>query len=115
MLLTKNDGLIQGDLCQDCLKSGSTAIRTKLKEQASQQLLQELNSHASVAQYRLALEQLEATDEEIQLPRFYQWWLKRLEVLSQETQELENARLGLSSCQCGKPRSQLRITFQEED
>lgn len=114
-LLIKDDGLIQGDICPNCLKSGSSAIRHRLKEQASQWMQQEVNGRTSIAQYKLALEQMETAEEDIQLPWFYHWWLKRLAILSQETQELETARLGLSGCQCGKPRSRLRITFQDEE
>ncbi len=112
-LLCRDDGLIQGDICPNCLHLGASGIQTKLKATAAQKM-HAGNDTGSITQYRSALEQFEAATTEIKLPRFYHWWLKRLEILAQETQELEKARLGISHCQCGHPRSH-RITFLEED
>ena len=79
-LLCNDQGLIHGDVCPDCLKSKASGIKQQLK----------------------------VFTEDIKLPKFYQWWMKKLEILSQETQELENARLGLSK-RCNRQRSRLRM------
>ncbi|HTL89048.1 MAG TPA: hypothetical protein VL134_06590 [Leptolyngbya sp.] len=54
------------------------------------------------------------TTEAIRRPKLYQWWFKRLTILSEATQEIESARRGTRSCNCQKPR-QIRIRFQEND
>jgi len=114
-LLSRENGLLQGDICPSCLKLGASRMEKRLKSAAAEIMQQERKESLCIDQYRTALEQFEAAEEGIKMPRFYHWWLKHLEIISQETQELEKARLGLSQCQCGKPRSQFRITFQEEE
>ncbi len=54
------------------------------------------------------------TTEEINRPQFYEWWFKRLTMLSAATQEIEQARFGSLQCSCQKSR-QLRIRFQSDD
>ncbi len=54
------------------------------------------------------------TTEEIYRPTFYEWWFKRLVILSEAAQEIENARLGSVRCGCQKSR-QLQIRFQPDD
>lgn len=83
-LLCNNEGLIEGDVCPDCLKSRASGIKP----------------------------QVQVFAEDIKLPKFYHWWIKKLEILSQETQELENARLGISNCRCNRER--LRLIFKED-
>jgi hypothetical protein len=73
----------------------------------------ELEGSQSIPARQLALELLEFSQEDVKLPTFYKWWLKRIEIFSQESQELEAARLGLSNCSCGR-RSHLRIVFEDD-
>jgi hypothetical protein len=91
-------------------------IKQKLRQQANHLLEQQKNRRTqTTTEYKTALELLEAAEEDLRLPTFYHWWMKKLEILSQETQELEKSRLGLTGCQCEKGRSRLRITFLQED
>jgi hypothetical protein len=60
------------------------------------------------------LQQKLQTNEEISRPRFYEWWFKRLAILSEATQEIEQARFSSLRCGCGKSR-QIRIRFQPDD
>jgi len=84
-LLCDSNGLIQGDLCSTCSKLSSKHLKQKLQ-----------------------------TNEEIIQPKFYQWWFKRLTILSEATQEIEQARLGSSRCHCQNSRG-LKILFQRDD
>ena len=108
-LLYSDSGLIQGDVCPDCLKLKASGIKQKLRES-------ELSLQAELEGSRVASQQAllpECSAEAVRLPRFYEWWLKQVEIFSQESQELEAARLGLSSCHCGR-RSRLRIVFEDD-
>ncbi|OUC16121.1 MAG: hypothetical protein B0A82_03415 [Alkalinema sp. CACIAM 70d] len=112
-LLCNDEGLIQGDLCPHCLKLKTAAIQHKLRQQSGQ-LLQQANHDRdqSLSLRQRGLELLTLSQESLTRPSLYTWLSKRLEVLSQETQELEAARLGLQSCACGH-RSKLRILFED--
>lgn len=112
-LLCNDEGLIQGDLCPHCLKLKTAAIQDKLRQQSGQ-LLQQANHDRgqSLSLRQRGLELLTLSQESLTRPSLYTWLSKRLEVLSQETQELEAARLGLQSCTCGQ-RSKLRILFED--
>lgn len=114
-LLCTDAGLIQGDLCPNCLKLKASGIRQKIRAQSGQLLKQaEQDPTRSLPLRQRALELLSLAQEPLTLPSFYHWLSKRLEIFSQETQELESARLGLSrSCSCGK-RSRLRILFEDD-
>lgn len=113
-LLYTDKGLIQGDVCPNCLKLKANGIRQKIKEQSRLLMRQaELETSGSTFARQLALELLECSGEDLRLPTFYEWLLKRIEIFSQESQELEAARLGLSNCPCGK-RSHLRIVFEDD-
>jgi hypothetical protein len=54
------------------------------------------------------------TAEAIQRPQFYDWWFKRLTILSAATQEIEQARFAAKQCRCQTVQS-LRIRFQSDD
>lgn len=114
-LLYNGSGLIQGDVCPNCLKLKASGIKQKMKEQSEWLIKQaaELEDSQSIPAHQLAIELLEGSQEDVKLPKFYDWLLKRLEIFSQESQELEAARLGLSNCSCGK-RSHLRIVFEDD-
>jgi hypothetical protein len=105
-LLYNNQELIQGDVCSDCLQLKTDEIKQKLRERAH--LLRQIEQTTIQQQ---AIELFAAAEEELKLPTFYERWLKRLEIFSEETQELEAARFG--ACACRK-RSRLRIVFEND-
>jgi len=84
-LLCDRVGLIQGDLCPTCCNLKADDLQQKLR-----------------------------ATEEIKRPKFYDWWIKRLVILSEAAEEIEQARLGASRCNCQKPQH-LRIRFQSDD
>lgn len=101
-LLFNDAGLLQGDICSECRELKSSTICTKMRELACL-LMQypELNSSTLLSGKERALELLEASQEEVRFPSFYHWWLKELEIFSEESQELEAARLRLAYNQNG--------------
>ncbi len=111
-LLSDNQGLIWGDVCPTCLKSKSDGIQQQLKQQA-RELLENQQGDGDLTVFKVAEEKLAAAAEPIQLPTFFQWWLKRLEILSEASQEIENARFGRSPCGC-QQRSRLQTLFDQE-
>lgn len=96
-LLFNDAGLLQGDICLECREAKSSAIRSKMREQASL-LMQypELNGSSLVSARERALELLETSQEEVRFPTFYHWWFKKIEVFSEESQELEANRSKLA-------------------
>lgn len=60
------------------------------------------------------LQQKLRVTEEITCPKFYQWWFKRIMILSEATQEIESTRFRSRSCDCQKSK-QIRIRFQSDD
>ncbi len=101
-LLYNNARLLQGDICSECTALRSSEIRSKMLEQASL-LLQypELNGSSLLSAKARALELLEASQEEVRFPTFYHWWFKKIEVFSEESQELEATRSRLAHTQSG--------------
>lgn len=120
-LLYNDRGLIQGDICLECMKLKADQIKQKLREQALVLMEQtELCSSPTRFPHELALELLDSSTEDIKFPTFYQRLIVKISSLSPETQELEATRLGLSSGKWGrrsrggqglKGRSRLRIFF----
>ncbi len=110
-LLFNDAGLVQGDICSECRELKSSTIRAKLKEQACL-LMQypELNNSSLLSGKERALELLETSQEEVRFPTFYHWWFKEIEIFSEESQELEAARLGSSH-----PLSGVRLQKMIED
>jgi hypothetical protein len=93
-LLHSDRRLLQGDICSVCLKLSATGIRKKMREQASLLMQQPAACFVqTIPCHDRAIELLEASQEEIRFPTFLQWWLKKLEIFSEESQELEAARL----------------------
>jgi hypothetical protein len=92
-LICTDTGLIQGDLCRNCLKLKATGIRRRIQE-LSGRLLQQAkqDSMQSLLLRQRALELLFLSQETLTLPNLYQWISKRFEIFSQENQELESAR-----------------------
>jgi hypothetical protein len=79
-LLLNNRGLIQGDVCPECVHLPSDEIQLILADQA--RLLLEQPSLFAQPEDRaetLALELFEASQEEVEFPRLYQWVMKSIE------------------------------------
>ncbi len=96
-LLFNDAGLLQGDICSECRELRSSTIRERMREQACLLMeYPELNCSSLLSGKERALELLEASQEEVRFPTFYHWWLKKIEVFSEESQELEATRLGSS-------------------
>lgn len=114
-LLYSDAGLLQGDVCSNCLKRKTSEMQQALRDHSRQLLAQSrVNDPRSLVLERSAFELLDCAAEAIQLPTRFDWWLKHIQVFTQASQELESARFGLSNCACGK-RSRLRIVFQDDD
>lgn len=97
ILLYSNNGLLLGDLAPDCLKLSSSEIRSQLREQACALLQQEEPFDPDLYSSRdRALELLQAAQEDVKFPTAFDWWMKKFEIFSEESQEMEATRTGLS-------------------
>lgn len=87
--LYSNKEWLQGDICPEYLKVGTEGIKAKMRKQAVR-LLTQLSSNGSqnVSASELALELLGTSEEDVQFPTFYQWFLKKLEILLLGSREL---------------------------
>ena len=93
-LLYNDAGLLQGDVCSECTELRPSAIRSKMREHASLLMhYPELNSSSLISARDRALELLEASQEAVKFPTFYQWWFKKIELFSEESQAPEATRL----------------------
>lgn len=95
-LLYTDRGLLLGDVSPECLKLSSSEIRSKLRERAGAILQDD-----DIDQYRsssrdYALELLQAAQEDVRFPTPFDWWFKKFEIFSEESQEIEATRTGLS-------------------
>lgn len=94
-LLYNDKGLIQGDLCSACLTLKSPEIRKKMREQASLLMQQPASRYVqSTPCHDRAIELLEASQESVEFPSALQWWLKKMEILLEVSQDPEAVRLG---------------------
>jgi hypothetical protein len=95
-LLYSNKEWLQGDICPECLKVGTEGIKAKMNVV---RLLTQLSSNRSqnVSASELAFKLLETSEEDVQFPTFYQWFLKKLEILLLGSRELEAAELEVFS------------------
>lgn len=114
-LLYSDRGLLQGDICPNCIKTGTIGIQEKLKERVWSLLLKS-DGFVSYNSYKRerAAELLEIAEEEVIFPSFWQWWLKRITIFAEESKELEKARLGASQCDCHQ-RQQLEKLFEKKE
>jgi hypothetical protein len=98
-LLYNDANLIQGDVCATCMKLETSDFQKTLRNQANR-LIQESTLNPTRADFfqSRAIELLEASEENLKWPLFFHWILKKIEILREETQELEASRLGASSC-----------------
>jgi hypothetical protein len=109
-LLYSDNNLIQGDVCPACMKLSASRFQHKLRNQANRLVEVAIANpeRHDLIQAR-AVELLETSEENVRFPTFLQWWIKKIQVLSEESRELEAARLGLDQCRCDR-RSLSRIT-----
>lgn len=112
-LLYSDRGLLQGDVCHDCIKLKPSEIRNQMRDRASLLLQQPCDPDCRPTAHERALELLEVAQEEVKFPTFYHWWFKKLTVISEESQELEAARLGLKGCY-GEERSRLQKMLEDD-
>lgn len=114
-LLYSDRGLLEGDLCADCMKLNSSTFKAKIKERAWL-LLQNHNLIKSdpIFTAERASELLEMSKEAVKFPNFLQLWLKKIAILAEESSELEEARLGSTECNC-QERQQLEHLFEESE
>jgi hypothetical protein len=105
-LLYNQQNIIQGDVCSVCRELNSSSFQKKLRNQANR-LIQEsvLCPRKSEALRCRAVEILETSEEPLSRPTVFHWLFKRLEIMSEETQELEAARLRASECRYALPKS----------
>lgn len=100
-LLYSDNNLIQGDVCLECTKLSASKFQQKLRSQASR-LVQVASTHPErhdMIQER-AVELLETSEEEIRFPTVLQWLVKKIQIFSEESRELEKARLGMEQYRC---------------
>jgi hypothetical protein len=97
LLLYGDNGLLLGDIAPDCLKFSSSEIRSQLREQACTLLHEEETfDYADYSSRDRALELLQAAQEDVKFPSAFDWWMKKFEIFSEESQEIEASRTGLS-------------------
>lgn len=96
LLLYTDRGLLLGDVSPECLKLSSSEIRNKIRERACLMLQDdEIDQRFNVSR-ETALELLQAAQEEVRFPTALDWWFKKFEIFSEESQEVEASRTGLS-------------------
>jgi hypothetical protein len=106
-LLYSHHHLLQGDVCPECMHLGSARFRQKLHDRASLLLkLSQIDEQMRIAQRQRALELIDLAREAVQFPAPYQWWWKRLALLSEESADLDIPTSGLDR-RYGEERSRL--------
>lgn len=95
LLLYTDRGLLLGDISPECLKLSSAEIRSRLRERACT-LLQDDDITPNDSIRERALELLQAAQEDVKFPTPLDWWFKKFEIFSEESQEIEATRTGLS-------------------
>jgi hypothetical protein len=98
IFLYTDQGLLLGDISPACLKLSSSEIRYKLRDQACAILQTEEAAcdRCSSSTRERALELLQAAQEHVRFPSAFDWWMKKFEIFSEESQEVEATRTGLS-------------------
>ncbi len=111
-LLCSDNNLIQGDVCPECTKLSASKFQQKLRNQASR-LVQIASTHPErhdIIQAR-AVELLETSEEKIRFPTVLQWLVKKIQIFSEESRELEAARLDIEQCRWGRRSPRLDQKF----
>jgi len=93
LLLYTDCGFLLGDISPECLKLSSSEIRSQLRDRACL-MLQDDDDNLSARES--AMELLQAAQEEVRFPTPLDWWFKKFEIFSEESQETEATRTGLS-------------------
>jgi hypothetical protein len=97
-LLYSNHGWLKGDVCPHCLKLSPDKFKQLLWAQSARLLeLPSPGPSQTLLRHQESLECLELSQEDLHRPTGWHWWLKRLAIFAQESQELEATRLGLHS------------------
>lgn len=98
-LLYDDKRLLQGDICPKCLKLTANGIKQKILLSANF-----LNNQPNLSNCQTISSQelVECASEDVRFPTFYQWLFKQIEIFSQEYQEIEAARFGITNCKWGK-------------
>lgn len=86
-ILYNNQGLIQGDICPECIKLKAEEIKQRLRDQAMLLMEKpELCSTRTISADELVLELLECSNENVKFPTFYHKFVKKIEIISQKYQ-----------------------------
>lgn len=112
LLLYLDRGLLLGDISSDCLRLSSSEIRDKLRARACA-MLQDDEANDRDSSRESALELLQAAQEEVRFPSLFDWWVKKFEIFSEESQEIEANRTGLSDYY-GLERSRLQKMLDDD-
>jgi hypothetical protein len=112
-LLYQDSGLLQGDVCPTCAKLSAQDFKETMVLHA-RILLQQGNPGDSqtITLHERALELLEIAKEPIKFPSFWQQVLMQIDVLAQDTQELEADKFGLHNNR-STPRSHPGLFFED--
>ncbi len=103
-LLYSDQNLIQGDVCSVCVTLNSSSFQKKLRNQANRLVQESILYPSRFDALRCqAVEILETSEERLKRPTVFHWFFKKLEILSEETQELEATRLGLAQSRQALP------------
>ncbi|MER3433630.1 MAG: hypothetical protein C4288_09380 [Leptolyngbya sp. ERB_1_1] len=94
LLLYTDRGLLLGDISPECLKLSSSEIRAHLRDRACLMLQDDDESNSSSRES--AMELLQAAQEDVRFPTLLDWWFKKFEIFSEQSQEVEATRTGLS-------------------
>jgi hypothetical protein len=113
-LLCHDDGTIAGDICQNCLRQGTSRIQQQLKHRSIELFTQPISGDSSISAYQEALELAELAVQPLAIPPFYIWWWKQLTIVAAATQALETARREPISRRHRQPKP-LKITFLAEE
>ncbi len=106
-LLYSDRGWLKGDVCPHCLDLSTDAFKQNLWTQAMRLRESTFGGQAQTMQKQQeAIECLELSREGLHRATWWHWWLKHLEIFSQESQELDAARFGMKGCDC-QQRSRL--------
>jgi hypothetical protein len=113
-LLTNDQGLIQGDVCQACLRMPPDEIKHQLREQALQFITHRRSRSATaLAAQEFALDLLRASNEPFRLPGWWPWLQIRLQALLSMPEESQLNNFKLSEAAWSQ-RSRLQMIFDQD-
>jgi len=107
-------GLIQGDICPQCSQLKASELQQKLHDRGTLLLRQSDKADKQSSELRdRAQELIQLSQESVKSPNFLQRWFKQMTMLSEETQDLEAARLGQDKV-CCQQRSRLERLLHQD-